>query len=63
MGQKKWKKPKLIILIRGTSEEHVLEMCKAQNSQPSIGVNFTFTPAADCFRPGTCEQCGTVGTS
>jgi len=62
MAQKKWKKPQLIILIRGTSEEHVLEMCKAQNTAPSIGVNFTFTPA-DCFRPGQCAQCGTVGTS
>ena len=61
--QKKWKTPKLIILRRGTSEEHVLEMCKAQNLAPSIGVNFTFEPAADCYRPGACEDCGTVGTS
>lgn len=61
MTKKKWKKPKLIILTRGTPEENVLEMCKANNETPSIGVNFRHTPL-DCLTP-QCEQCGTVGTS
>lgn len=60
MGLKKWQKPKLIILVRGSAEEHVLEMCKAFNQTQAIGVNYTYTPReADCQRPGACDACGT----
>ena len=62
MGQKRWKKPKLVILIRGTSEEHVLEMCKAQNQTSAIGVNYKHTPA-DCLTPINCQPCGAAGAS
>ena len=62
LKKKKWEKPALIILMRGAPEEHVLEMCKAYNATPSIGVNFEFTPA-DCYRPGECADCGAAGAS
>ena len=60
MEKKKWEKPVLIVLMRGTPEEPVLEMCKAHNQTQSIGVNFKF--GADCYRP-SCTLCGTVGLS
>jgi len=61
MTKRKWNKPKLVILTRGTSDEHVLEMCKAQDETQAIGVNYTENNL-DCLRPD-CTQCGTVGTS
>jgi hypothetical protein len=61
MGKKKWEKPVLIVLMRGTPEEPVLEMCKANNQTQSIGVNFKDN--ADCNRPGACAPCGNITMS
>lgn len=29
MGKKKWRKPKLLVLLRGSEETNVLQSCKA----------------------------------
>jgi len=51
--KKKWKKPKLVILYRGQSEENVLKICKHEHGAtagPQVQVNA-------CFRPNCASSC------
>lgn len=52
MKKKKWKKPELIVLVRGKLEENVLRVCKRPGNFPDScspgrpGVPHAFRPAA-----------------
>ncbi|MFA5117361.1 MAG: hypothetical protein WC695_00750 [Candidatus Omnitrophota bacterium] len=53
MKKKKWKKPKLSVLIRGTPEERILSQCKA-------GAGWSSGPGAGntgCDNTGVCGSC------
>jgi len=58
MGKKKWGKPALVILIRGTPGEHILQACKtSSHSGPQVRND-------GCFKSGHCQhECSTIATS
>jgi len=56
MGKKLWKKPELVVLVRGRPEEAVLAVCK----DPSLGgVDPSDEEQACCTPPGDqgCIEC------
>lgn len=57
-GKKKWLKPILTILTRGTQEEAVLARCK-QDSPPLIAG----PGSSNCWIPGWPESCAGTGPS
>lgn len=60
-NRKKWSKPQLIVLGRGTPEENVLQNCKTD----SISGANTNKNACKAASKGQCTQanCNAVGTS
>lgn len=55
----KWCKPKLIVLVRGKSEEIVLETCKSGGSPgESNNTNYGGCSAEGILGPETCVECG-----
>jgi hypothetical protein len=61
MMKKKWLKPQLTILVRGTSEEAVLAACKNNNAFGSDGPNGKW----NCMPPGgnSAQWCFTQNSS
>ena len=56
--KKKWKKPKLIVLIRSRSEERVLSACKVS---PFVGAGGNQLGCQGVG--GVCVQCGAYSSS
>jgi len=58
MKKKQWSKPRLILLVKSTSEEWVLVNCKGGTSGGSA------VAAANCIArsASTCTQCSTFGS-
>lgn len=54
MPKKKWKMPKLIVLLRGRPEEGVLQACKAGGSEgPDSGYSNCYgDPCVQCYGGG-----------
>ena len=56
MAKKKWKKPELLVLVRGKPEEYVLTSCKLVSGGAGSGASY-----GSCFYPRTdvhlCDTC------
>jgi len=55
-----WNKPELMILIRASKEQTVLDQCKIWDSPLRVGPNDRHNK---CGLPGTCNDCVTMQTS
>jgi len=51
-SKKEWRKPELIVLVRGKPEEAVLSACKGFPLTGTIAVNFNW-----CAYPDGCVVC------
>lgn len=63
-NRKKWCKPQLIVLGRGTPEENVLANCKSAAAPAASGANASRDGCKDKSK-GQCNaaDCSVVGTS
>ena len=59
MDKKKWKRPKLIVLVRGKPEEAVLQSCK--NSVGNMESSDDHFNCAAFFRGVGCVNCAQYG--
>lgn len=63
MEEKKWKKPVLIVLMKGAPEEHILQACKSGSTSISTGWQ---AKNNGCYRgsPEKCNHyCSTIASS
>ena len=60
--KKKWERPKLIVLVRGSTEETILNGCKTANVAPPFvyGPQWAYT---DCSSVENCPSCPIYVTS
>ncbi len=64
MNKKKWEKPKLIVLVRGKTEEFVLTQCKDSGVVGSSSTDLNGCFAMDWTNGGgQCGACVTLGPS
>lgn len=62
--KKPWKKPKLIVLVRGKSEERVLTVCKTTSSAATSSTDYDGCAAIPFGAPmAICGDCSTYGGS
>lgn len=67
MSKEKWKRPKLVVLLRGRPEERILSYCKIDGPPYGSGPS---TVATGCIEGGaypesSCEDavCSSLGTT
>jgi hypothetical protein len=60
MEKKPWHAPSLIVLVRGKSEEAVMDSCKGNETFGGPGPDAN-NPA--CYQEGTCVHCLLLQTS
>ncbi|MFH1202021.1 MAG: hypothetical protein V1674_03925 [Candidatus Omnitrophota bacterium] len=65
MKKKKWKKPHLIVLVRGNPAEAILARCKRDNQTAALSISATGS-IGDCMGIlgiESCEKCNTLTDS